>query len=403
MKASVCGRFSLFVFAGLMFAVSALGAKVPAQGVDRALLKELLEVPSESHNFRELHRSLAVVRAWLEARGVWCTIETNSAGYAGLLAATRPGKVHDYLFVSHVDVVPAPRSMFTYREEGDRFFARGACDTKGNVVAICSVLANLAGTRADVACFLATDEEGGPKAPAGHTPPEPTAQMMIARGYRARRLILVADTAGEEPGQLFTAEKGHARITLTAHGRGGHSSRPWALDNPVPKLCRAYLQFQAAWERGADLNERWRTVLSPTVVKASEAGNIVPDQASMVLSCRYINMADYHRAVAELKATGLEVKASPGRLPVVNRPGEPEIAALLKAMNAAIPGGMREGKMSAATDASFFSVLGVPIVIWTALGGEPHSDREWGSLASLDDYVDFFTGYFSGALNPAGK
>ena len=28
-------------------------------------------------------------------------------------------------------------------------------------------------------------------------------------------------------------------------------------------------------------------------------------------------------------------------------------------------------------------------------GGEPHSDREWGSLKSLDDYADFYTEYFA--------
>ena len=72
---------------------------------------------------------------------------------------------------------------------------------------------------------------------------------------------------------------------------------------------------------------------------------------------------------------------------------DPEIAALLKAIGAKL--GVREGKMSAATDASFYVQAGVPIVIFACDGGEPHSDREWGSLKALDDYADFFTGYFA--------
>ena len=63
-------------------------------------------------------------------------------------------------------------------------------------------------------------------------------------------------------------------------------------------------------------------------------------------------------------------------------------------MNAALPGGIREGKMSAATDASYFVQLGLPTVIFAADGGEPHCDREWGSLSSLDAYTDFFAAYF---------
>ena len=70
--------------------------------------------------------------------------------------ATTPGKRHDYLFVTHLDVVPAPADMFKMRVDGDKFFARGACDTKGNAVMMAQVVANLVG-RASVAVFFATD------------------------------------------------------------------------------------------------------------------------------------------------------------------------------------------------------------------------------------------------------
>ena len=358
--------------------------------MDRAFLDGLLRLPSESGNVEELERVVKYTYDWLVDKGLHCTVETNNAGRLGLYAATKPGKRHDYLFVSHVDVVKAPTWMYTPKYEGDKVFARGACDTKGNVAAVCSALAALAGKDVSVGLFLATDEEGGG---AGTGTP----QMMIDRGYLPNKLVLVGDSAGEEPGQLFTAEKGHAHIDLIAHGKGGHSSRPWALDNPIPKLCEAYLKFAAAWDPDADPNEHWRTILSPTIIKASNIPNVVSDTACMHFSCRYTTMAEYHRAVKTMKEiTGLEVKARPGRRPVENKPGDPEIASLLKAMNASIPGGMREGKMSAATDASYYAQLDIPIVIFAADGGEPHSDREWGSLSSLDTYTDFFVTYLLG-------
>ena len=360
----------------------------PAGGIDRRLLADFLSVPSESHNNAEINRSIDALRAWLEPRGVFCSVTTNEVGRAWLYAATTPEKSTDYLFVGHVDVVPAPKPMFTPRVEGDRVFARGACDTKGNDIVMCQVLANLVG-KASVGMFLASEEEGG-------GPGKQSPVQAIESGHVPHKLVLVGDSAGEEPGQLFTAEKGHAHIDLIAHGKGGHSSRPWALDNPIPKLCEAYLRFKAAWDSNADPNERWRTVLSPTVLKASDVSNVVADSATMHFSCRYTTMADYERAVRTLKATtGLEVRAEPGRRPVENKPDDPEIAALLKAMNAELPGGIREGRMSAATDASYYVATGVPIVIFACDGGEPHSDREWGSLKALDEYSDFFTGYFA--------
>ena len=372
----------------VMVAVALAAVQSFGGGIDRGLLTDFLSVPSVTKNIPKLDRSIGVLKSWLEARGVFCTIERNEAGLPALYAATTPGKVHDYLFVGHVDVVAAPESMFVPRVEGDLIFARGACDTKGNDIVMCQVLANLVG-KASVGMFLASDEEGGGGGIG-------TPQMMIDRGYVPRKLILVGDTAGEEPGQLFTAEKGHAHIDLIAHGKGGHSSRPWALDNPIPKLCEGYLKFKAAWDPDADPNEHWRTILSPTVLKASTIGNVVADEATMHFSCRYISMADYERAVRTMKEmTGLEVRARPGRRPVENRPDDPEIAALLKAMGEKLPGGIREGKMSAATDASYYAALGIPIVIFTAEGGEPHSIREWGSFKSLDEYADFFTDYLA--------
>jgi len=390
------------LFFRMAFALAvAVSSVVPAYGgIDREFLDGLLRIPSRCGDEPQLVRAVEYTRAWLTACGVWCAVETNEVGRVALYAGTAPGKVHDYQFVSHLDVVAGPDRLFVPRYDGDKVFARGACDTKGNAVVACQVLAELvkkAATSAvlpadrvpSVGLFLATDEDGGGRGTR-------TPAMMIARGYLPRRMLLVGDSAGEEPGQLFTAEKGHAYLSLTARGKGGHASRPWALDNPVPKLCAAYLKFAEAWDPGGDPSGTWRTYVSPTMLKASDAPNAVADAAVMRFSCRYTHPSELARAIRTMKeTTGLEVHATRGRLPVVNRSGDPEIAALLAAMRAKLPGGIREGRMSAATDASYYAEKGLPIVIFAATGGEPHCDREWGSLQSLDDYAEFFVDYFS--------
>ena len=299
----------------------------------------------------QLVRVVDYTRDWLTAHGVWCVVETNEVGRVALYAGTVLGKVHDYQFVSHLDVVAGPDSLFTPRYDGDKVFARGACDTKGNAVVMCQVLAELVG-KASVGMFLATDEDGGGRGT--RNPP-----MMIERGYLPRRMLIVGDSAGEAPGQLFTAEKGHAHIDLIARGKGGHASRPWALDNPVPKLCAAYLKFAETWDPGGDPAGTWRTYVSPTMLKASDAPNAIADEAVMHFSCRYTLPSEYERVIRTMReTTGLEVRSTPGRPPVV-------------------------------------AELGLPIVIFAATGGEPHCDREWGSLKSLDEYAEFFANYFS--------
>ena len=375
----------IFVLSLACAAMSAAGG-----GIDVQLLDSLLSVKSVSRDKPNLYKAVDTLRAWLEARGVFCTVETNECGMIALYAATTPGKTHDYLFVSHVDVVPAPDSMFEPRHDGDWVHARGACDTKGNVVVAAQVLANLVG-KASVGMMIATDEEGGKIGTA-------TPQMMVDRGYLPRKMVLVGDTAGEEPGQLFVAEKGHARIRLVAHGKGGHSSRPWALDNPIPKLCAGYLKFAEAWAaENAAATGIWRTVASPTMLEGSAAGNVVPDTAVMHFSCRFTTMEEYERICdCARRTSGCEVVAPkvPHRLPVQNREGDPEIAALFAALSAEFPG-FRLGRMSAATDATYYVHLGLPIVIFASESYGAHAQDERGSVSSLHRYADVLTRYLS--------
>jgi len=372
----------------LLSAVVSFTLCAAGNGIDLELLDSLLRVKSVSRDRSNLRRAVDVLKSWLEERGVHCAVEENERGMVALYASTTPGKVHDYVFVSHVDVVPADDSMFIPRRDGDWIHARGACDTKGNVVVIAQVLANLVG-KASIGAMIATDEEGGKIG-------TPTPKMMLDRGYVPKRMVLVGDSAGEEPGQLFVGEKGHAGIRLVAHGRGGHSSRPWALDNPIAKLCTGYARFAEAWAAESSATGTWRTVASPTILKGGEVSNVVPDDASMVLSCRFTTMDDYRRICECLRRTsGCEVIApkTPHRLPVVNRDDDPDIASLFSAMSSALPG-FRIGRMSAATDATYYVHLGIPIVIFTADGCEPHSVNERGSISSMNQYADIFTRYF---------
>ena len=363
----------------ILSACAAFATCAPGGGIDTELLDSLLRVKSVSRDKANLRKAIDVLKTWLEARGVSCAVEANEKGMVALYASTTPGKTHDYVFVSHVDVVPADDSMFTPRRDGDWIHARGACDTKGNVAVIAQVLANLAG-RASVGAM-------------GGKIGTPTPRMMINRGYVPRKMVLVGDSAGEEPGQLFVGEKGHAVIRLVAHGKGGHSSRPWALDNPIAKLCEGYARFASVWEAESPGTGIWRTVASPTILSGGETSNVVPDDASMTISCRFTTMGEY-RLICDClrRTTGCEVQApkSPGRVPVTNRDDDPEIAALHDSLRASIPN-IRLGRMSAATDATYYVHLGLPIVIFTADGCEPHSSNERGSISSMNLYADALT------------
>ena len=360
--------------------------------VDMDFLKGMLRIPSESMNLQANNDCVEYLRQWLEPRGVICHVLVNDKGRKSLYAATLPGKSHDYLFVSHVDVVPAadPGQYEPVVKDG-WLYARGACDTKGNVAVICRVLANLVG-KTSVAAFIATDEDGPTE---GGTP---TPKWSLEQGFVPKKFIMVGDSAGEEPDQLFTAEKGHARIVITARGKGGHSSRPWALDNPIPKLAEAWTKLAAKMPPTPTVDEKWRDCLSPTMLKGSDAGNKIPDEASMVCSLRYTEPDGCDKWIDLItKTTGLEVRRiNTFRLPVVSDENDPNIQSLYAALKRQIPA-MRLGRMSAATDASYYAHLGLPTVIYAPTGAGPHASDERVLVSSLNDYAVALTAFLSDA------
>lgn len=372
------------------------GDHVAKSGIDVDFLVRMLSIPSETENLAENNRCIEFLAGWLRERGVTCSTPDNGKGRKYLYASTVPGKRHDYVFVSHTDVVPAADpSQFKPRFDGDWLYARGACDTKGNVAVICQVLANLAG-RGSIGALIATDEDG-PTLEKGTSTPK----AALEAGYVPRKFILVGDSAGEEPDQLFVAEKGHARIKLIARGKGGHSSRPWALDNPIPKLMAGWMKAQAAIPPPADPDNHWRDVISPTLLKGSDSGNQIPDTAEMTLSLRFTEPDGYEKWADFLrKTTGLEVERyATYRVPVISDPDDPHIRRLFKAMQEKWPDkNMRIGRMSAATDASFFAHLGLPTVIYAPTGSGPHAPDERISLRSLHDYADMLTAYFESEI-----
>jgi len=379
-----------FLCVGLVLCAGAARA-----GVDRTFLTDLLSMSTPTADIEANNRAVDFVRTYLEARNVLCSVVTSSKGRKSLYASCVPGKEQDVLFVSHLDVVPAMRpDQYVPRTEGDWLVARGACDTKGNVAVICQALVALAG-KASVAAFLATDEEGGPPEGGDATP-----VLAIKAGYLPRRFILVGDSAGEEPDQLFHAEKGHAKIRVTAHGKGGHSSRPWALDNPVPKLVAGWSKAMAAMPPPPTAEDKWRDCLSPTMLKAGSTANQISDTAEMTCSLRYTEPGGHEKWLSFLReTTGLDVTLLPKwREPVVTDPQDPNVQALLLSLQKRRPS-LRLGRMSAATDASYYAPLKIPTVIFAADGRGPHGADERVSLSSLDCYADALVEFLQDGTN----
>ncbi len=50
-----------------------------AHGADLAFLRELVEIPSSSIDYPQVNRAMRAMKSYLDARGLFCTVETDDS------------------------------------------------------------------------------------------------------------------------------------------------------------------------------------------------------------------------------------------------------------------------------------------------------------------------------------
>lgn len=353
---------------------------------DYELLLALCRIPSMTPDITANDRAQELLANWLQERGVATVVEHAPDGRKILYASTRPGKVQEVLLNAHTDVVAAPPELFEPVEKDGWLYGRGTGDCKGQVVLIARLLVELNG-KASVGAIFSSDEEMGGT----------SAATMIRLGYGAKRLVIVLDS---QPGKVCYGEKGHTYFTLRASGVSCHSSRPWEGDNPVARLLAAWAKLEPLLPKTATASDQWHDTLVPTLLKAGDVPNRIPETAELTLNLRYIEPGGGDRWEAKIReATGLEVLRGENSDPVVMDPNTPIIRAFHEYFQRAFPDrDVPLVKTNGATDARHFVRLGVPVVISAALKQGDHGMTEAVQLASIDEYAAALEGFLTSLL-----
>ena len=246
-----------------------------------SLLLELITCRPVTRDIDSVNRVADRIAAFASEHGLFCTTE-NIGGRHTVFAATEAGKKPDLLLNAHIDVVPAiEEKQYTPEIKDGILYARGAGDCLGNAVTILRFLCSWKKRNSAISAggvFSADEETGGA-----------STEGMMKRGYAAKQMILVLDSWLN--GDICCAQKGILSLKLTAQGKGGHSSKPWGLVNPIDRLTDAYLRLRSVWENPSS-EEDWRNSMTPCVLRAGAVENQVPDTAEMVLNFRYVRDAD---------------------------------------------------------------------------------------------------------------
>jgi acetylornithine deacetylase/succinyl-diaminopimelate desuccinylase-like protein len=341
----------------------------------------------------------------------WVAGELREAGYAPAVIEAAPGRASTVVRIAgcdrdapallvhgHLDVVPAAApdwsvDPFAGEVRDGAVWGRGALDMKAMDAAMLAVALGWARDGyvppRDVVLAFVADEEDNGEFGAGYLVREHAglfAGVTTAIGESGGYSVHLPD--GRRLYPIACAERGTARIKLTARGSAGHGSRPSSA-NAVATLARVVVRLaDHRWPRHiipavqalldglgatpddlATLGDAARlleatlsSTLNPTMLRAGYKVNVVPSEAVAWLDGRVLpgTADDFFAALDNLVEPDVTCEVASFAAPIQTPHDTPEFSAIAAAVRAHDPDALvLPFCASGGTDAKAFSTLGI--------------------------------------------
>jgi succinyl-diaminopimelate desuccinylase len=251
-----------------------------------ALTRDLVDIPSESHQERAL---TDWIEHQLRSRAPWLTIDRLGEN---LVARTDLGRDQRIVIAGHTDTVPIVANV-PGRVEGDVLWGCGASDMKSGLAVMVALAPAIAEPAVDVSwVFYEAEEVDG-------------RFNGLGRLFAERPDLMHADVAllGEPTDGVIEAGcQGTMRIRLVLRGSRAHTARPWMGRNAIHRAGAA-LRLVEGWpERRPVLDGcEFREALQAVRIEGGVANNVVPDEVVVTLNHRFAPDRSAEEAEAHLR------------------------------------------------------------------------------------------------------
>jgi acetylornithine deacetylase len=333
-----------------------------------AILKDLISISSVSSESNvEVIRYAEQV---LKSAGWECLEQPylDEQGIAKLNLCASPAGVSqpDLAFVCHTDTVPYDWPAATDPlQRGGNIYGRGACDVKGFLACVLSVIGGISGS---IAVILTADEEAGCIG----------AGKLVESAIVKPRYAVIGEPTSLRP---VRAGKGYCLGELKVTGREAHSAFPDLGESAIYKAARVITEVERiAIDVQTDCDPEFDppyTTLNIGTIHGGRAKNIVPGECSMLLEWRPIpGQAPEH--VPSL-VSGCDVnilRLQPG---FATKPTSPVVSRLVELT------GNQPGVVSFGTEAPWIGKMGTEVVVFgPGTMHVAHSREEHVPISELD-------------------
>ena len=342
------------------------------------LTRALVHVPSSAAHPSAIERGLELLRGRLGPQAGVRIDEHRCEGVPSLVVLPAAVETPSILLVGHIDVVDhGSRRHYRARVRDGRIYGPGAGDMKGSLAIMVLLFGELLSRHPAMPLGLAitADEERGS---------QHGTRYLLDQGLSCDLAIL---PDGGSIDTVVVAEKGLLHVEVVWRGASTHGAYPWTGNNPVDSMLGDLARMRERFEALAtDHSDHWHpTATFTTLESESKSVNRVPEFARAGVDVRFTppwTVATMLREVQSCLSAGAELS-----LPNVTECTRMAVDADYREISEQVLGSpLQEMRTPGASDARFFSALGIPAIITRPVVGNVHRVDEWIDIASMLQY-----------------
>lgn len=345
-------------------------------------LKKLIEFKTLSGDKEALGRSHAWINKQLAGLPVYVKTITDE-GFSSLIITTQKTKKPRILLAAHIDVVPGTSNVFKPVIKGKKLYGRGAYDMKFALACYLTLFRELGKdlSKHDIGILITPDEEIG----GAHG-----TQAVLRKGYSADCCVL--PDSGDE-NEIVVQAKGGLQFKVESVGKSAHASRPWeginAIDNLTEYLSTLRDEFDVRFRDRRNIKECCS--INVGTIKGGDKTNSIPGFAEATLDFRVFTEKEkdvVRQMVYKIakKSKGLSVVE---KLDVATFAADirvKDVKVFMDIYKRTTKRSLRPSLAHGATDGRYLSQVGIPTILMRPVGGGHHSEAEWISISSLEEF-----------------
>ncbi len=324
----------------------------------------------------------------MSVRLIYNQSKTRASVVASFTGNSSDGNV---VFCGHLDVVPANCQVwntnpFVLTQKNNLFFGRGTADMKGSIAVMLSLVPSFVRRKKSFMIILTHNEEI-----AGAGIREVLADKATLEFVKKAEGCMVLEPTLSN---VVLGHKTASSVSIEIKGKSAHSSTPESAVNALfyaVEIYKIFYQLSALFSKKRDNDfDVPYSVADVLILNGGKAINVMPDTANLTYTCRFLSEKEEKTFLDELEKqicnyvksiNGLSVRFyNKVHIPALEM--DEKVDFVQKA--AQCFGFAKNKKVSFATEAGYFSLLGVPTVVCGSGNiAQAHQDNEFVEAEQL--------------------